>query len=198
LLARASRDPPVAVLAYEQDLRVERRLTHRHGVDLRVVGDGNPGYWNAREVLGRRAAGPVLALDVAKGAAAAAVGWAVGGRRWWPAVVGGGAAMVGHAFPPTRRRGGMAVATFVGTAVVASPRTAAVALGIGAAAWATTQSFERAVQVGVATYPVVQLVVDGVRRTAATGALMTFVGVRFATRPADATTEAVRHSVAPA
>ena len=54
------------------------------GVDLRRVGDRNPGYWNAKEALGRRAALPVFAGDVAKGALAAAVGVVLG-----RAVVGG-------------------------------------------------------------------------------------------------------------
>ena len=43
-------------------------------VDLRAVGDRNPGYWNAKETLGRRAAVPVFLGDAAKGVAAAAIG----------------------------------------------------------------------------------------------------------------------------
>ena len=49
----------------------------RRHVDLRAVGDRNPGWWNAKEELGRRAALPVLVVDVAKGAAGAAIGRAV-------------------------------------------------------------------------------------------------------------------------
>src|SRR5262245_50818631 len=37
----------------------------RRHVDLRLVGDRNPGWWNAKEELGRRAALPVLVGDVA-------------------------------------------------------------------------------------------------------------------------------------
>ena len=59
------------------------------GVDLRTVGDRNPGYWNAKEVLGRRAAIPVFAGDVVKGALAAGIGLLLGGP-WWVGYVGGG------------------------------------------------------------------------------------------------------------
>ena len=40
---------PVAVL-----------VARARGVDIRAVGDRNPGYWNAKESLGRRAAVPVF------------------------------------------------------------------------------------------------------------------------------------------
>ena len=47
---------------------VANLVTHRRSaVDLRDVGDHNPGYWNAKETLGRRAALPVFVGDVAKG-----------------------------------------------------------------------------------------------------------------------------------
>ena len=38
---------PVAVL-----------VSRARGVDIRAIGDRNPGYWNAKESLGRRAALP--------------------------------------------------------------------------------------------------------------------------------------------
>ena len=40
-------------------------VARRHGVDLRRVGDGNPGAWNALEALGARRAWPVFAGDAA-------------------------------------------------------------------------------------------------------------------------------------
>jgi glycerol-3-phosphate acyltransferase PlsY len=165
---------------------VANLVARRHGVhDLREVGDRNPGYWNGRETIGVRAARPILIGDVAKGALGAAVGAAVRaatGGPWWTASVGGGAAMVGHAFPATSGwRGGRSVLTFVGASLVAAPVAAAGALATFGAAWATTGRFDRASQIGVASFPIVQLVVDGPRRTAVTGVLMTFVGLRFAT-----------------
>ena len=49
----------------------------RARLDLRDVGDGHPGFWNARETLGQRAAIPVFVGDSAKGVAAALVGVAL-------------------------------------------------------------------------------------------------------------------------
>jgi glycerol-3-phosphate acyltransferase PlsY len=152
----------------------------RHARDLRTVGDRNPGYWNAKATLGARAALPVFVGDVAKGAAAAGMGALLADGRWWLAYVGGFAAMVGHAWPVFARfRGGRSVLTFVGAALVVSPLTAAIAIGVLAVVWVTSRSFAWAARAGVVAYPLAQLVVDGPYRTAATGCLMTLIGIRF-------------------
>lgn len=158
-------------------------VVRRAGVgDLRRVGDRNPGYWNAREVIGRRAAIPVFVGDVAKGVVGAGVGLLVADDGVWGLpYVGTGAAMVGHAFPVFAGfHGGRSVLTFVGGAVVYSPLSAVVAIGVLLAVFGVTRSFAVGARVGIVTFPVVQLVVDGPYRTAATGVLMTFVGARFA------------------
>jgi acyl phosphate:glycerol-3-phosphate acyltransferase len=164
---------------------VANLVAHRHGIrDLRQVGDGNPGYWNARETIGARPAWPIFVGDVTKGAIGAALGTAIGtatGGPWWSPSLGGGAAMVGHAFPAFDGwRGGRSVLAFVGTSVVAAPVASAAALTTFAAVWSATGRFDRAARFGIAAFPAIQLVVDGPRRTAVTGALMTFVGLRFA------------------
>jgi glycerol-3-phosphate acyltransferase PlsY len=153
----------------------------RGGVDLRDVGDRNPGYWNAKDTLGRRAAVPVFVGDVAKGAAAALVGVALArDTQWWLAYAATGAAMVGHAFPVFARfRGGRGVLTFVGGALVYAPLPAAVAVGILLVVFAVLRRFDVAARAGMVAFPLVQLVLEGPVRTAATGALMTFIGVRF-------------------
>jgi acyl phosphate:glycerol-3-phosphate acyltransferase len=152
--------------------------------DLRRVGDRNPGYWNARQQLGVRASLPVFVFDVAKGAAAAGVGWALAGngdQAWVMPVVGGGAAMVGHAWPLFARfRGGRSILTFAGTVIVAAPIAAAIAIAITAAIRGATGRFDIAARVGVFGFPVIQLLVDGLYRTAATGVLMSLIGLRFA------------------
>lgn len=157
----------------------------RRGVaDLRRVGDRNPGYWNAREQLGVRAALPVFLFDVAKGAVAAAVGWVLSGavdHGWLMPVIGGGAAMVGHAWPVFARfHGGRSILTFVGTVLVAAPLAAVIAVGLTAVVRLVSGRFDMAARVGVFGFPVVQLVVDGPYRTAATGVLMSLIGLRFA------------------
>lgn len=154
----------------------------RARLDLRDVGDRNPGYWNAKETLGRRAAVPVFVGDVAKGAIAAGAGALLAEPGvWGVAYVGAGAAMVGHAFPVFARfRGGRSVLTFVGGACVFAPLVALIAISTLVVVFVLTRSFARAAQVGFVVFPAVQLVVEGPYRTAASGVLMSFIGLRFA------------------
>ncbi|HSP30120.1 MAG TPA: glycerol-3-phosphate acyltransferase [Ilumatobacteraceae bacterium] len=154
----------------------------RDRIDLREVGDRNPGYWNAKETLGRRAAVPVFVGDVAKGALAAGVGALLAEPGvWGVAYVGAGAAMVGHAFPVFAQfRGGRSILTFAGGAAVFAPLPTLGAVAILLAVFAITRSFAWAARVGVFVFPVVQIVIEGPYRTAASGILMTFIGLRFA------------------
>lgn len=158
---------------------VAELVTHR---DLREVGDRNPGYWNAKETVGRRAALPVFVGDVAKGAAAAGVGVLVApAGAWWIGYVAGFAAMVGHAWPVFAGfRGGRSVLTFTGAMCVLSPVAAAISIGVLLVVLGATRSFAWAARAGIAVLPFVQIVVEGPYRTAATGCLMTLIGVRFA------------------
>ena len=154
----------------------------RQAVDLRDVGDRNPGFWNARETLGRAAAVPVFIGDVATGVAAAGLGALLADDGVWGLpYIAGFAAMVGHAFPVFAGFiGGRSVLTFVGTVLVAAPVTAAISAGILLVAFGVTRSFAWAARVAMVAFPFVQLVIDGPYRTAATGVLMTFIGFRFA------------------
>lgn len=154
----------------------------RAAVDLRDVGDRNPGFWNARETLGRKAAVPVFVGDVAKGLAAAGVGALLADQGVWGiAYVAGGAAMIGHAFPMfSRFVGGRSILTFVGTVLVVTTLPTLIAVALLLVVFVATRSFARASQVGMLALPFVQIAIDGPFRTAATGALMTFIGVRFA------------------
>ena len=158
-------------------------VARRHGIDdLREVGDRNPGYWNTMEQLGQRSALPVFVGDAAKGAIAAGFGLLLAGDgQWWMPVVGGGAAMVGHAYPVFAGfRGGRSVLAFVGAVIVYAPLAALGALVTMIVVWVPTRKFDWAARVGVFAFPVWQLVIDGPHETAATGVLMTFVGLRFA------------------
>ena len=159
---------------------VAERRSH---IDLRDVGDGNPGFWNARETLGRRAAIPVFVGDALKGVVAALVGLALEDPGVWGlAYVGCAAAMVGHAFPVFARfRGGRSILTFAGGALVFATLPFAVAIGLLLLAFVVTRSFAVAARVGFVAFPIAQLVIEGPYRTAATGVLMTFIGLRFAT-----------------
>lgn len=149
----------------------------RHGVDLRAVGDRNPGAWNALEQLGARRAAPVFAGDGLKGLAAGLAGLALGGV--WGAYVGVLGAMIGHSFPILAGfRGGKAVMAFAGGAFALSPAAAALALAASLLV-AVTASFRWGARVGVFGFPLAQLLFSPVAQVAATGALMTFIGVRY-------------------
>lgn len=156
--------------------------SRRASIDLRHVGDRNPGFWNARESMGPMAALPVFVGDVAKGSLAAGLGAVLADDGVWGlAYVGGGAAMVGHAFPVFAGFvGGRSVLTFVGTMLVVAPGSAAVSTVVVVVVFVATRSFAWGARAGMLALPVVQLVVEGPYRTAATGVLMTFIGVRFA------------------
>lgn len=99
------------------------------GHDPMAEGSHNPGATNVYRTSGRRAGLIVLLVDVAKGAGAAGVGWAVGGR--FVGLLAGAAAVVGHVLPLTRRlRGGKGVATAAGMATVLYPLLSLVLIGV--------------------------------------------------------------------
>ncbi|MFP5320866.1 MAG: glycerol-3-phosphate acyltransferase [Acidimicrobiia bacterium] len=151
------------------------------GVDPRDVGDRNPGYWNVKEQLGRRASLPVFAGDVAKGAAAGVVGVLLDDPAWGIAYAAVGAAMVGHAYPVFAGfRGGRSILAFVGGMVVVAPAAAGLAVALLLVVWAATRSFAWAARAGVFGFPVVQALLEPKERVAATGALLTIIGIRFA------------------
>jgi len=94
------------------------------GVDIRTHGSGNMGAANVARAVGTRWAIAVALLDIAKGAAAAALGLAVAGSLG--AVVAGAAAMIGHWRPLFLgfARGGKAVATGLGATLAVAPLAA--------------------------------------------------------------------------
>ncbi len=85
------------------------------GLEVRAVGDGNPGATNAWKAGGWQLGVPVLALDFLKGAAPVAIArydWGWDGVRLAAVAV---APVVGHDFSPfLRGRGGKGLATTFG------------------------------------------------------------------------------------
>lgn len=88
--------------------------------DIRKVGSGNIGATNVMRVGGLRLAGATWILDMAKAAAAVALGGAVGGvalAAWC-----GFAAIVGHCYPIWLRfRGGKGISCMFGVILTISP-----------------------------------------------------------------------------
>lgn len=156
-------------------------VARRYGVDLRRTSDGNPGAWNALEQLGPRRAWPAFVGDGAKGSLAAGAGLAIGGI--WVGYAAAAAAMLGHALPLFAHfRGGKSVMAFVGAAFVLSPLAAAVCAVGCVALTLVTRSFALGARVAVFGFPVVQLATDPVEQVAATGGLMTIIGLLFVLR----------------
>ena len=102
-------------------------LARRAGIDVRVAGSGNVGAANVLRTTGAWRGVAVMALDVAKGAAAVLVAYLVAGGASLAAVTGA-AAIVGHIYPVWLRfHGGKGVAVAAGVFCVLSPMATAVA-----------------------------------------------------------------------
>ncbi|TPW16228.1 MAG: plsY [Acidimicrobiaceae bacterium] len=112
-------------------------------VDLRREGSGNPGGANALKVLGRRAGYTVMAVDVAKGAVASAVGGVLAGPVG--AHAAGTASVVGHCLPVWNGgKGGKGVGTSVGQCLATFPAYFPIDLGVAAIAAANPRWKHRA------------------------------------------------------
>jgi glycerol-3-phosphate acyltransferase PlsY len=105
-------------------------LARRAGIDVRVAGSGNVGAANVLRTTGAWRGFAVMALDVAKGAAAVLlVHPAAGGVSL--AALAGAAAVVGHIYPIWLRfHGGKGVAVAAGVFSVLAPIATAVAAGL--------------------------------------------------------------------
>ena len=161
-------------------LPVASTVARAHGVDLRSVGDGNPGAWNALAALGPRRAAPVFLGDGLKGLLGGLAGLALAGEMGAYAGVAG--AMLGHAFPVWNPRGGgKSVMAFAGGAFAFAPLAAGICL-LALLSVSVLASFRWGARVGVFGIPVVQLGVDPVEHVVLTGALMALIGLRYLPR----------------
>jgi acyl phosphate:glycerol-3-phosphate acyltransferase len=148
--------------------------------NLRDVGDKNPGFWNSRSVLSRNQSLTIFVGDLLKGVISVVVAQELS-NDWRVWFLGAAAAIIGHAWPMFARfQGGRSVLTWVGAAIVLSPLPAAFCVLMFVLFWAATRDFSHGVKIGVVLYPFAQWYADGVWYAAATGVLMSIIGVRFA------------------
>ncbi len=148
------------------------------GHDVLSEGSGNPGASNVIRLLGWRVGALVMAMDFAKGAAAAGIGMLAAGR--FGAFALGIAAVLGHTFPMLRK-GGKGVAAAGGMLVVLYP----VIVAALAAAWFVVSRLLRKASLAsilvTAAFPVLVAATGyGIEETVAIAALSAFVVVRHA------------------
>jgi len=147
--------------------------------NLRDVGDKNPGFWNSRSVLSRNQSLAIFLGDLLKGVISVVVAQELSTE--WPVwFLGAAGAMIGHAWPMFAHfQGGRSVLTWVGAAIVLSPLPAAFCVLMYVLFWAATRDFSHGVKIAVVLYPFAQWYADGVWFAAATGGLMSIIGIRF-------------------
>jgi len=103
-------------------------LARRAGIDVRMAGSGNVGAANVLRTTGLGRAIAVMALDVAKGAAAVGIASAASSGNAVVALTGA-AAVVGHIYPVWLRfHGGKGVAVAAGVFAILTPAATAIAL----------------------------------------------------------------------
>ena len=159
-------------------LPVALAVGRAHGIDLRRVGDRNPGAWNALEQLGARAAAPVFLGDGLKAFVSGLAGLALAGVPGAYVAVAG--AMIGHAFPLFASfRGGKSIMAFAGGAFAFAPVAAGLAL-CACLVVSRISSFRWGARAGVFGVPLFQLAVAPIEHVMATGGLMCLIGMRYA------------------
>jgi glycerol-3-phosphate acyltransferase PlsY len=105
-------------------------LARRAGIDVRRAGSGNVGAANVLRTTGVWRGVLVMALDVAKGAAAVAIAHVSSGGNGIAALTGA-AAVVGHIYPVWLRfHGGKGVAVAAGVFAILSPVATAIAMSL--------------------------------------------------------------------
>jgi glycerol-3-phosphate acyltransferase PlsY len=126
----------------------------RHGADLRTMHSGNAGATNAGRVMGRRGFALVLALDAAKGALAAGIGWSLAG--YTGAATGALSAIAGHIWPAQLQfRGGKGVATALGAFAVLEPTTLALTTALALGSFALTRRWSASGLAAICSSPLI-------------------------------------------
>jgi acyl phosphate:glycerol-3-phosphate acyltransferase len=149
------------------------------GFDPRGFGDGNPGWWNMRKLIGDNRAWAIFLLDIVKGAVPVAISMLLWGPNWW-GWVAAFFAVVGHSFPVFAGfRGGRGVLTFMGAMAVLAPSAVLITVLAGLAVAVAFRNFAYGARVMVFGVPVIELFTQPIEHVALTGLLMTIVGLRF-------------------
>jgi acyl phosphate:glycerol-3-phosphate acyltransferase len=152
---------------------------HFANVDPRTRGDGNPGWWNMRRLVGDRLAAIVLVGDFAKGSLAVVVGSILWGP-WWIAYVAAFFALIGHAWPVFARfHGGRAACTLAGVLAVLAPAASLLSLIALVVTLVSTRRVSVGAVVGVVSIVLFQTIFQPASEVALVCCMLGFVGSRF-------------------
>ncbi len=122
------------------------RVATRGSVDLRSEGSGNPGGFNAMQVIGKKWGVAVIGADIAKAMAAGFAGGAIGGDNG--AYVGATAAIAGHIWPVwTGFDGGKGIGTAAGACAAVFPAYWPIDAAVAGLSSAAVRNAERSAQI---------------------------------------------------
>ena len=129
-------------------------------IDIRNYGSGNAGLTNAYRTMGAKKTLFVLLGDIAKGAAAVSVGWALGGPVG--KLAAGIFVILGHMFPLYFGfKGGKAVAVTAGIGLYMDWRLFLICIGIYLLAFLIKKTASIASLSGVTFMPITMLILGG-------------------------------------
>ncbi|WP_322800773.1 glycerol-3-phosphate acyltransferase [Thermoflexus sp.] len=149
------------------------------GLDIRTVGDGNPGARNVWLHLGWRWGVIVAVLDMLKGYAAVRWAQALGFAEPY-AFLAGMAAVLGHDTSPFLRfRGGQGMATTLGVLLALMPWETLLAIAVFLLAYRLTHRWDESLFVGMIWLPLLPLLLGrDLRYVLYPVALLPTVGVK--------------------
>lgn len=126
------------------------------GVDIRTVGDGNPGGRNVYLHVGRAAGIAVMLLDSAKGAAAILIA-RVSGLQEWEEFAAGMLVVLGHDLSPFLKfHGGQGLAATIGVLLVLLPRETLIGLTVLGAAYRVSAHWDESIALGMVSLLVLE------------------------------------------
>lgn len=126
------------------------------GVDIRTVGDGNPGGRNVYLHVGRAAGIAVMLLDSAKGAAAILIARATGLEEW-EEFVAGVLVVLGHDLSPFLKfHGGQGLAATIGVLLILLPRETLIGLIVLEAAYRVSGRWDESIALGMVSLLVLE------------------------------------------
>ena len=144
--------------------------------DIRTLGSGNAGSTNMLRNFGKKAAIPVLFLDILKGIFGYLVGWYAFSCEITPAMICALAAILGHIFPVYFGfKGGKGVATTLGVCAVAAAAATLMTMVVVCIIFGTAKRISVGSLVGILLFTVLSFIMSYPLSVSMFGVVMTVV-----------------------